>query len=430
MGQSTCLHREAVPGGASIQRMSAERNELLNELARRHGTPLWVYDLARIDRALASLRSAFPQAVLAYAVKANGNGAVLRHLAAAEIGAEVITVGELARALRAGIDAERMVVGGPAQDVALRHLAREAGVARVSLDSRSQWLAWRQDDASWPASARAFVRVNPALDPLTHEHMAVGKADSKFGLAPGEALELAEELADAGSLAGFHVHAGSQLTDPAVHEGVLRVLAPLYDAMPEAREIDLGGGFALPGYPLERLSELLDEHVTPRGLRLWLEPGRALVADAGVLLTRVLHVKTGSRRHVIADAGMADLLRPALYGARHPIWPVSARGSLPLATDVDGPLCENADRLGRDVALPELSAGDVLAVGSAGAYGFGMGSHYASHTFAAEVVIETDGGTRLVRRRQSLEALWADELDPPTTDARHRVQPESLAEHP
>ena len=396
---------------------------LLAELARRYDTPLWVYDLRVVDAALATLRAQLPNADLAFAVKANASGAVLAHLAGAGVGAEAITVGELARVLRAGIDPARIVVGGPAHDAALRTLTRDAGVERVSLDSAGQWRAWLRDPGGWPRGARAFVRVNPGLDPRTHDHMAVGKADSKFGLAPDAALALAREVEAAGVLAGFHVHAGSALTDPAVHEGVLDALLPLYDALPGAREIDLGGGFALPGYPLERLGELLEARVVPRGLRLWLEPGRALVAAAGTLLTRVLHVKEGPRRHVIADAGMADLVRPALYDARHPIRAISVAGRvlaegeevapLPQPTDVDGPLCENADRLGRDVALPALEPGDLLAVGSAGAYGLGMGSHYASHTFAAEVAIGPDGGHWLARRRQPLEALWADELPAP-----------------
>lgn len=397
------------------------------DLAERHGTPLWVYDLRVVDAALATLRGQLPGAELAFAVKANASGAVLAHLAQAGVGAEAITVGELARSLRAGIDPARIVVGGPAQGRDLRDAGRAAGVARVSLDSAGQWHDWRRDPGGWPEGLRAFVRVNPGLDPRTHDHMAVGKADSKFGLAPREALALAREVEAAGVLAGFHVHAGSQLTDPTVHEGVLDALLPLYDALPSARELDLGGGFALPGYPLERLGALLEERVVPRGLRLWLEPGRALVAAAGTLLTRVLHVKEGPRRHVIADAGMADLVRPALYDARHPIRALSVGGGalassdqvtpLPTPTDVDGPLCENADRLGRDVALPAVAPGDLLAVGLAGAYGLGMGSHYASHTFAAEVAIGSDGVPWLARRRQPLEALWADELPGPPAPA-------------
>jgi diaminopimelate decarboxylase len=383
----------------------------LESLAERFGTPLWVYDLREIDAAVATLRRAFPDAHLAYAVKANANGAVLRRLRARGVGAEAITVGELARALRAGLDPAGIVVGGPAQDRELRDLARRRGVGRISLDSASQWRDWRAD--GWPERARAFVRVNPGLDPATHEHMATGQATSKFGLAPAEALELAREVADAGLLAGLHVHAGSQIDDPRVHDGVLEVLAPLYDALPDADELDLGGGFAVPGFPYEALALRVAAFTEPRGLRLWLEPGRALVAAAGQLLARVLHVKEGVRRHVIADAGMADLLRPALYDAHHPIRAlgVAATRAPHGPADVDGPLCENADRLGRDVTLPALAAGDLLAVELAGAYGLGMGSHYASHTRAAEVAVDAGGVTRLVRRREALEALWADEVD-------------------
>jgi diaminopimelate decarboxylase len=255
--------------------------------------------------------------------------------------------------------------------------------------------------------------VNPALDPATHEHMATGHADSKFGVAPAEALALAREAAAAGVLAGFHVHAGSQLVDPRVHDEVLAVLAPLFDALPgEARELDLGGGFMVPGFPFAELAERVAAFTEPRGVSLWLEPGRALVATAGLLLTRVLHVKEGPRRHVVADAGMADLVRPALYGAKHPIRLVGGDGRPPASapTDVDGPLCENGDRLGRDVELPTVAQGDLLAVGLAGAYGLAMGSHYASHTRAAEVAVD-ESGSRLVRRREALEALWIDEVD-------------------
>jgi diaminopimelate decarboxylase len=384
----------------------------LRDLAERFGTPLWVHDLRVVDTAVDALLGSFPDATVAYAVKANALGAVLGHLAGRSVGAEVITVGELARARRAGVDPTRVVVGGPAQERALRDLAREVGAARVSLDSVSQWRDWRADPGGWPVGTRAFVRLNPALEPGTHRHMATGHATSKFGLPADEALALAREVAAAGLLAGFHVHAGSQIRDLEVHRAVLAALSPLYEALPEADELDLGGGFDVPGYPFDALATLARGFMRRHGLRLWLEPGRALVATAGVLLTRVLHVKDGVRRHVIADAGMADLLRPALYEADHPLRAVGLGGDVdPDAppTDVDGPLCENADRLASDVRLPRLRSDDLLAVGNAGAYGHAMGSHYASHTRAAEVVLGLDGVPRLARRREPLDALWADE---------------------
>lgn len=403
---------QAVPSGAT----PAWDDRRLEQLAEAHGTPLWVYDLGLIDQAVTELRAAFPGADLAYAMKANATGSVLRRLAEHGVGSEAITVGELARSLRAGIDPAGTIVGGPAQDRPLRDLARSGQVGRISLDSRGQWLDWLGDPGGWPEQALAYVRVNPGLDPRTHEHMATGQATSKFGLSPADALALAKEVSSAGRFAGFHVHAGSQLTDPAVHAAVLETLAPLYDALPGATELDLGGGFAVPGFPYEELAGIVRAFLAPRGLHLRLEPGRALVAQAGVLLSRVLHVKDGVRRHLIADAGMADLVRPALYGSRHPVRLLGGRpagdpANLPanVPTDVDGPLCENADRLGQDVVLGTVRPGDLLAVELGGAYGWAMGSWYASHTRAAEVVI--DGAeTRLERPREPLSELWRAEV--------------------
>jgi len=356
----------------------------LRDLADRFGTPLYAYDLDAVTREVLRLRGAFPGVDLRFAVKANPSAGVLAHLAALDVGAEVITVGELARALRAGIPSPRIVVGGLAHDAPLRRLASAAPPDLISLDGEGTWAAWRRHGP--PAGSGFVVRVNPRLDPRTHPHMATGAEDSKFGVSPEAAMQLAGEVAAAGALAGFHVHAGSQLRDHSVHRDVLAAVEPLFDAFPEARVLDLGGGFAVPDYDFDGLQALVRPWLDRRGLRLLLEPGRALVADAGTLIARVHHVKQGPRRHVIADAGMADLLRPALYGARHPVWRIAAGdggtdeppdAGPRVATDVDGPLCENGDRLAQDVALGDVEPGDLIAVGQAGAYGWTMGSWYA-----------------------------------------------------
>lgn len=382
--------------------------DLLQEAAARFGTPTYLYDLTRVSAQARALRAAFPTAQVHYAVKANANGALLRHVASLGFGAEALTWGELERSLRAGFEPGRVLLGGPGitEDLAARAL--EAGVGTVSLDSDGTYAAFKSlGGGAQGTSTRFLVRLNPGFDPHTHEHLATAAASSKFGLTQGEAVRLAEQVAADGSLAGFHVHAGSMLTEPVVAQLVVRALAPLYARFPGLSLVDVGGGFAVPDAPLAAFAAEYTAFARAHGLQLMVEPGRVLVAEAGVLLTRVLHVKSGERRHVIADAGMADLLRPALYAARHPVRLVGegAATMTGAQTDVDGPLCENADRLARDVDLGAVSPGALLAVEQAGAYGFAMASNYASSLRPAEVVWD---GTELslARRRERPEDLW------------------------
>lgn len=407
---------------------------MLVAIAERFGTPTYVYDLDRVASRLDALRSALPGASVLYAIKANPNGAVLRTLFAAGAGAEVITVGELERAVRAGVPPERILVGGPAQDAALVTRAADLGVGLVSLDSPGQWRDWSDTGGA----SRFLVRVNPGLDPRTHVHLATGAADSKFGLPAGRALALAEAVAAEGRLAGFHVHAGSMIRDLAVYDAVFEVLGPLYRALPGLPILDLGGGFAVPGFPLAGFASRVREIGARLAVALAVEPGRFLTADAGTLLTRVLRVKdTGPRRHVIADAGMADLLRPALYGARHALRRVGGAAPRPdegpghdtcgntsdreaaapaTPLDVDGPLCENADRLARDAVLEGVAPGTLLAIEEAGAYGFAMASNYASSLRPAEVAVR-GGRYWLARRREAVEELWRLEEREPWSGA-------------
>jgi diaminopimelate decarboxylase len=404
----------------SSGRDSSERDRLLSDIAERFGTPTYVYDLGEVSRQLGRLKLALPGALIYYAVKANPAGAVMGHLARQGLGAEVITLGELARALRAGFPAERVILGGPAQPEAMRAQAREAGVALVSLDSPSQLQAWEAQGSAEDGGTRFLLRLNPGLDPGTHEHLATGAAESKFGMPFDTVAELAEGLAERGRLAGFHVHAGSQIEEVGIYDDILGQLRELYQAYGEAKLLDIGGGFAVPGFPLEAFATRVRGFAKSFGLTLMIEPGRYLVAQAGVLLTRVLHVKDGPVTHVIADAGMAELIRPALYRAEHPIRLIAAdaedaKDRPQTVVDIDGPLCENADRLGRGLSLPRPRAGDLLAVEQAGAYGLGMSSNYASSLRPAEVVIlggEVRGEVRLARARETVEDLLALEVAP------------------
>ena len=383
-------------------------DDLLTTLAGRFDTPLYVLDVAEVRRRVADMQTAFPGASLRFAVKANPDVAVLRHLNATGVGAEVISEGELARAVRAGMPGDAILLGGPGQAPGVRRLAREVNVGRVSLDGVEQWRAWQED---LPDATRFFVRVNPGLDPATHPHLATGAAYAKFGVAPSVAVELARDVAREGRFAGFHVHVGSMIPDATVHSDVLSLLDTLFDAVPEGREVNLGGGFAVPSFDLNDLAARVTPWAETRGLDVMLEPGRWLVADAGVLLTRVLWRKDapegvpGARTHWICDAGMAQLVRPALYGAVHPIRMVGEGSGTSVEGDVEGPLCENADRLARNVTLA-AAAGDLLAVEQAGAYGAGMASNYASDLLPAEVLVDGDSVT-LTRRRQTREDLHA-----------------------
>jgi diaminopimelate decarboxylase len=379
-------------------------DQTLLHIAQTYGTPTYIYDLDRVSANIQHLRQILPDADILYAVKANPNGAILKHLSIQGVGAEAITLGELERAVRAGIDPNNIILGGPRQDLELIHKALELGITQVSLDSVSQWLTWKDIDAS---GVWFYPRVNPALDPKTHEHLATGVATSKFGMTPQEASHVAEELSELNQLAGFHVHAGSQITDTSVYDDIFAVLAPLYETF-RPKHLDIGGGFGVPGFPFEVFAGKVLEFAKRFNLQVTIEPGRYLVAEAGVLVSKILHLKQGALNHVIADAGMSDLLRPALYGAKHPIRAIGKNTNV-FVTDIDGPLCENADRLGRGLELPAVEVGDVLVIEQAGAYGHTMSSNYASSYRPAEVIVQGDA-IRLVRRRETIEDLLALEV--------------------
>src|SRR5690606_11334659 len=243
-------------------------DEMLRAVAAQHGSPTYVYDLEQITARYREVSTAFPGASVHYAVKANALGALLRHLRSLGAGAEALTLGELERALKAGFDPGDIVLGGPGHTPALALRGVAAGVRLVSLDSRGAWEVWRSLQAP---GLRFLVRLNPAFDPRTHEHLATAAAHSKFGVPHEEAAGLAEEIADHGRLAGFHVHAGSMIDDPTVAELVVTALEPLYQRFTGSELVDFGGGFAVPAAPLERFAEPVQAFAARHGVRLLLE---------------------------------------------------------------------------------------------------------------------------------------------------------------
>lgn len=393
----------------------------LARLAEAFGTPLYVYSRRQLEDNYRRVAGAFAAlgAQVCYSVKANSSGAILRLLRGWSSGFDVVSGGELYRTLRAGGVPQTIVFAGVGKTDAELAYALESGVGWINVESREEIEALDRIAASLQVRPRAALRLNPAVEADTHKHIATGGARSKFGIDLEEAERLMEERARFAhvELNGVHVHIGSQLASP---EATVRAVAKALILVDRygLRMLDIGGGFpvnyrdgdgAATPHPAI-FAQALAPQLKGRDLEILIEPGRSIVADAGVLLTRALSVKQrGGRQLVVVDAGMNDLIRPALYGAHHPILPLEARSGERLATDVAGPVCESADAFAHDRMLPPLQRGDLLAITHAGAYGMAMASNYNSRLRPAEVMV--DGTTyALIRRRETLEDLLAAEV--------------------
>ena len=400
----------------------------LEDIARRFGTPCYVYSRAAIEsafrefaQALASAKRA-PPSLICYSVKANSNLAVLALLARLGAGFDIVSGGELARVRAAGGDVRKVVFSGVGKTEAEIAQALEARVLCMNLESEEE--LERTDAIARHLGVRAPVafRVNPDVDAKTHPYISTGLKQSKFGVAYGEAERLYRDAAARPNIevVGVGCHIGSQLTDPAPLADAARRIVALAERLERSRialnHIDLGGGIgiryqdesppAIGGYVATLLEALAARRET-----LIVDPGRSIVGNAGVLLTRVEYVKRGDARNfAIVDAAMNDLLRPALYQAWHEVLAVRPSAGIEDLYDVVGPVCESGDFLAKDRRLPAVSGG-LLAIRSAGAYGMVMSSNYNSRPRCPEVLVS---GTHaeLVRRRESVEELFAQESIP------------------
>ncbi len=390
------------------------------ELADRFGTPLYVYDIRHIEARFEAFTEAFSAVdhLLAYSVKANGNLSVLRRLGARGAGADVTSAGELFRARRAGIPPEHIVFAGVGKTAAEIHYALGEGIYGLNVESRGE--IERVDEVARELGTRApfAIRVNPdVLSPTPHEYTRTGHATTKFGVPLHEARDLYRWAAGRASLRvrGLDVHIGSQIVDPAPYASALdRVLGLADDLRSDGVELeylDIGGGFGIgydggDGMDLEALAAEVVPRVREVGLRLILEPGRSVVGEAGLLLTRVQYVKkSGGKTFVVVDGGMSELIRPSHYGGFHAIQRVDERTMSPNdVVDVVGPICESGDFLARERALDVPEPGELLAVRTVGAYGFTMASNYNGRRRPAEAMVD---GSRvmLIRRRETLEDL-------------------------
>ncbi len=395
----------------------------LAEAASSFGTPLYVYSRAAVLEAYRGYDRAFAPVPhrIHYAMKANASLGLLQLLRGLGAGVDVVSGFELLAARRAGFGGKDIVFAGVGKTEAEIALGLDHGIAHFNAESPAEVERIARAAAARGLVAPLSLRVNPDIDARSHPYISTGLRDNKFGIDVAAVLALAEGLrAQEGvRLVGLQCHIGSQITDLAPLGEAARALAHLsrrlLDQGHRLEILDLGGGLGVPyeggaGAGPDALAQQVLPALEGLPLRLVLEPGRSLVAAAGILLTRVLYVKdTRSKRFVIVDAGMNDLLRPALYEAYHRIEPVEPPRDGGRRVDVVGPVCESSDFLARDRELPEVAVGELLAVRDTGAYGFVMASNYNLRPRPAEVMVE-EGRVRLLRRRETFEDLVRAEV--------------------
>lgn len=385
----------------------------LNTLAETTGTPVYVYSAARVRQNIARLRTAFDplDAAIHYSLKANANLALIGLLRDLGLGMDAVSAGEIHRALRAGVAPEQIVFAGVGKTRAELAYALEQRTGWINVESRAELELLDALAADAGYAPTVALRLNPGIQAQTHHHIATGHFGAKFGMDSDTVraiLAQCEQFPHV-RIAAIHIHIGSQLGRAEETVAAVRAAQALAEPYPDIRTLNIGGGFPVrytgaEDYPppqafADALAPLLD------GWRLKIEPGRSIIADAGVLLITTLYVKhQGPQRFVITDGSMTDLLRPALYEAVHPVVPLREEANAPQNAIVTGPVCESADVLNRDAALPAVQSGDRLAVTATGAYGMVMASNYNARTRPAEVLVEGDQW-RMIRRRETWDDL-------------------------
>ena len=401
------------------------RTAWLAEIAKSAGTPCYVYDADRIREAYATLDRAFdgyPHAIH-YALKANSSLAIVRLLHACGAQADANSLGEVDVALRCGFRPDQIVFTGVGKSAAEIDRAVSVGLLAINVESPGELDRIDQRAIAHNLRARVALRVNPDIDAKSHPHISTGLRSNKFGVPIAEAPGLFREMASRRGLlpVGAHVHIGSQITtlDPLqkAAESVVALAQALGAEGIDLQHLDMGGGLGISydGSPVVDPAGYVRALVGATrgsGLKVAIEPGRVLVGPAGVLLTTVVDVKhfEGAKRFVVVDAGMTELMRPALYNAYHRIEPLIRRAGADTIVDIVGPICESTDAYARERAFPPVEVGDLIAVHDVGAYGAAMGHTYLRRPLPPEVLI--DGGQwRIIRRRQTLDELLSLEND-------------------
>jgi diaminopimelate decarboxylase len=399
----------------------------VSQIAKEVGTPCYIYSHATLIRHFQVYDSAFKNIphIIAFAMKANSNLAILRLMAKEGSGVDIVSGGELFRALKAGVPPSKIVFAGVGKNAEEIRDALKADILMFNVESSPEIHALNDVAASLGKKARVALRINPDIDPKTHPYISTGLKKSKFGIAADRAVEeftLASSLGHI-EVVGVHAHIGSQLTEVTPFVESLKKVITLVDTLKKQginiRYLNIGGGLGItysdekPPLPQE-LADAVSPLVKNLNLTLVMEPGRVIVGNAGILVTKALYEKIGeTKRFIIVDAAMNDLIRPSLYNAYHDIRPVSEvlLHRPKHAVDVVGPVCESGDFLAKDRTLPEVKPGDLLAVMSAGAYGFVMASNYNSRPRVPEVLVK-DGEVHVIRTRESYDDLVRGETIP------------------
>jgi diaminopimelate decarboxylase len=393
-------------------------NISVTELAHEYGTPLYVYSAATLRRHFDAFDSAFSglEHLTCFSVKANSNLSVLKLLAEKGAGMDIVSGGELYRALKAGVPADRIVYSGVGKKAYEIAEALKADILMFNVESVGELHRINEVAGSMGKKARISFRINPDVDPKTHPYISTGMKKNKFGLEIENAFEAYKTAKDLPNVdpVGMDCHIGSQLTEIAPFlealEKLLKFNQRLKDIGINISTLDLGGGLGItydeeePPHPKE-FGEALTKALKDQGLKVILEPGRVIAGNSGILVTEVVYTKKSpTKNFLIVDAGMNDLIRPSLYGSYHRLEEVVKKGRPEIECDVVGPICESGDFIARDRNLPEMEQGELLAAYSAGAYGFTMASNYNSRPRAAEIIVDGDD-VIVARRRESYEDL-------------------------
>jgi diaminopimelate decarboxylase len=399
----------------------------VSRIAKELGTPCYVYSHATLVRHFRAYDSAFRNIphIIAFAMKANSNLAILRLMAKEGSGVDIVSGGELFRALKAGVPASKMVFAGVGKTHEEVRDALKADILMFNVESPAELRAINEVAASVGKKARVALRINPDIDPKTHPYISTGLKKSKFGIAADRAVEeftLASSLGHI-EVVGVHAHIGSQLTEVTPFIEALKKVVTLIGTLKaqgiNIRYLNIGGGLGItysdekPPLPQD-LSNALLPLVQDLKLTLVMEPGRVIVGNAGILVTKALYLKAGeAKSFVIVDAAMNDLIRPSLYGAYHEIRPLNEEAGHRAKQQVDivGPVCESGDFLAKDRMLAAVKPGELMAVMSAGAYGFVMASNYNSRPRVPEVLIK-DGEIHVIRERETYDDLVKGETIP------------------